>query len=314
MPRNGDRRLSQSAGDGGNSVYMGLRRVIHVRGLVLGLGLGLLLAEVVPAIGDADLGSYGETINGHADFESALVRELTLADGTRVRAFRDLTVYPATIDGDGGKPRPVHVVSGTFVPAPRLNPASGRIESREGRRCFVAAIPYRSRAAGGAEFRSVMEFLGTMRVRGVGFRYAWWFDPRWAKTFWVAGGALLLGVGWPGVVSLVRRTGLVAAEAPASAVAIAEPDPSPVHVPTGPSLDAVMSSLESSIADEAALGAAGPPGVASESKSPEPSQRTLTGGPLEPGAPETALEAKTYGAREDDYYPTERRKHGTSAS
>jgi hypothetical protein len=151
-----------------------------------------------------------------------------------------------------------------------------------------------------------------MRDRGVVYRYAWWCDPQWGRTFWVVAGALLLGLGWQGFMSLVGRTGLVAAEAAAPTGSVARPEPSPSPMPTGASLEAAMLSLESSIGDGGTPATLEPQGVGAAST--EPPQCALAGGPLEPVTGAPAVDAKTYGAKADDYYPTERRKHGTSAS
>ena len=75
------------------------------------------------------LGDAISTVNGRIDFERALVRDLTLRDGSTVRAFRGLTVYPERLAGDGAM-RSAYVVCGSLIGRGRLNGQSGEVEAK----------------------------------------------------------------------------------------------------------------------------------------------------------------------------------------
>jgi hypothetical protein len=72
----------------------------------------------------------------------------------------------------------------------------------------------------------------------------------------------------------------------------------------------VIASLASSVKDGDGT-TPGPRDVTAGAGAAEPARRTLGGARLELDAAAPAADPKTFGAGADDYYPTERRKHGT---
>ena len=267
-------------------------------GLTLGLVVGLL-RNFANELGVAD---YGETINGRVDFERALVRDVELGDGSSVRAFRGLTVYPDRLAGDGGM-RPVYVVTGSFIGRGRTNPQSGQVEAKVERRSFVAdAGPYRSQTDG-REFPSVMAYLDSLSPAGVRYTYAWWNDGRWTVPTWAGAGVVLVGFAVPSLLNLLKYGSL---RAPREAVEAVEARPAPAAAPSAEPAPAGLADpinsynegLEQQLDNDAARPAPAPAAAFAQVKQLRGEAVEAHAGDAGPG--------KAFGRREDDFYPTER--------
>jgi hypothetical protein len=274
-------------------------------GLVLGLVVGAL-RRFADEIGVAD---YGETINGRIDFERALVKDVKLADENVVRTFAGLTVYPERLAGDGGMRR-VYVVAGSFIGRPKTDSATGQIEAKVERRCFVAdAGPYRSQGEA-REYASVMAYLDALRPAGVTYTYAWWHDARFTVPVWSGAGVLAIGVVLPGLLNLLAYGSFRAprdesdtVKAPAFA-ALPKAEPVPVGAEDEGDVDAFNAALEAQVGCVGEAPAATGPAA--------PSVKPLRTAPVEAVAADADHADRAFGTREDDFYPTERRA-GTKA-
>jgi hypothetical protein len=272
--------------------------------LAVGLVLGLIVGALRRFADEMGVADYGETINGRIDFERALVKDVKLADENVVRTFGDLTVYPEQLAGDAGTRR-VYVVAGSFIGRPKTDPATGQIEAKVERRCFVAdAGPYRSQGEG-REYPSVMAYLDALRPAGVTYTYAWWHDGRFTVPVWTGAGVLAVGVVLPALLNLLAYGSFRApreesdtVEAPAFA-ALPEAELVPVGSEGEQDADAFNAALEAqggAVAEAPAAPAPSAPGV-----------KPLRTTPVEAVAVDADHADKAFGTREDDFYPTERR-------
>jgi hypothetical protein len=273
---------------------MGVAAVPRWAWVVAGLVVGLLhgsLREWASTVDPTD--DYDVLLTDQGRFESALVDERL---GHRL--FKDVTVYPHWLPSrsTGGK-RLVHLVTGSYWDG-NTTVRGGEVVARWDPACFVAPVPYvpTHQGAGAATSTpgTVLDYLATLKIeRGVQYRYAWWWwtaRPLFTSTL---AAALLIGGVWPTVVNLLAFGRLTRPPR--------EKRPSMWRVRRGgrqtPSLAvSVVAESESVVNSVAPVDAPPPPA------------------PLAPlateavAAPSTGIEAEHhYGAKPDDFYPTELR-------
>ena len=283
--------------------------------IVIALIVGFLVAGVRQATQDDLTGiwvdDFGYRLSDPAKFEYALTQEF---QGNRL--FKDITVYPRWIkDAHAGR-KLVHVVAGRYW--------NGQLETSDGAAravwrptCFIAAVPYRpandlslynkpDSDDFGKRFRAtegnatVLDLLNVMHsAAGVSYRYAWW--DAYPYLAWVGGSLLLIGIAWPTLINLLAFGKLTRPpEAKAISLWSVRNVPSTAQKtltqPTQHELTELDAELEAAIQS--------PPAEA-EPASAAPA-RTLSSTPLEL-APVDAGPSKEFGAKQEDYYPTERR-------
>jgi hypothetical protein len=287
---------------------MRLERVKRWQWVVLAVVVGVALAYARRSDPEAILARRGEGVADQRWFEQELLRQVPLADGSTLRAFDRLTVYPLTLRENGLR-KSVHVVAGMDLvedgrgarrPALATRPSTtGNLRPY----FFIAPVPFRpltdpqteSPAAG----ETVMDYLESVKQQGVTYRYAWWADARYAAAAWVGGSVLLVGVLWPTLVNLLAF-GTLCRPREEKGVSLWRVKASAVKTTTRP-----------------VTPAAGPRDVATPTRAAVPAAAVPTGPPdgapppralvLEPvsAASTNPSEHKEFGARRDDFYPTE---------
>jgi hypothetical protein len=270
-------------------------------GAIAGLIVGLVRSASDGPLYGLNIQGYGVLLSDQQQFENALVQ-----DYNGIRLFSDPVVYPHRDSDAVGRRKLVYIVTGRYWDGrPRVRGSESVAEWLP--RCVITQTPYRPRigiaGAGGAtisEFPSVLEFLAALNQQyGVQYRYAWW--AAYPVTSWVFACLIVVGGIWPTVVNLmafgtpgrpphVKPLSLWNVRAPKKPAQ--KPAVDELTVP-GDSTGEIDIGQESRVASE-------PPSTA---------VKTLVGTALEmtPAAPE---ESKEFGAKDDDYYPTERHVAG----
>lgn len=274
---------------------MDIRYVRRWAWMLAGVIAGALVAEIQRMPSGNWAREHADAIAQH-EFESAVVREFQ-----GVRHFTGLTVYPRQVADVDGQPRTLHIVAGRHYDG-KPRQIDGQMRAVWQPRCFVAEVPYWS---AGTQHPTVMAWLDTQASRGVRYRYAWWQEPRWMRTVWISAGFVAVGLIWPTALYLcvfgrwwnppregpdlaalkgVHGTSGTAATAPADLSAAAD----------------YAAQVEAELAaSDAPSPAPAPPGPAQQPVRP------LSNQPPEASAPLNEQEAKAFGARSDDFYPTE---------
>jgi len=274
-----------------------------VIGVIVGLAIGMVRSAANDGeIHGVDVNGYGLILPDQQLFENALIQDY---NGTRL--FSDPVVYPHWTTDASGKSSIVYIVSGRYWDG-HPQEKNGKMVAEWLPRCFVSQTPYKPKigltdASGKivSEFPTVNEFLTALHGRyGVSYRYAWWAaHPVWTSLIFCV---ILIGGIWPTVINLLTW-GKFTRPPEAKALSLwkvrkpdsATPAPKPViNYAGGDDLD---EQLMSSAAGE---------GEAQETSGA--AVRPLAAGPLESVA-QTPQEEREFGAKEDDYYPTERRHH-----
>jgi hypothetical protein len=261
---------------------------------------------------------YGDVINGQKDFESAVVKEVQ-----GVKRFKDLVVHRQSVPVMTGGSRYVWVVSGRYC--------SGVPDRSDGKlhwklTSYVAPEPYypksklaelvpsASAAAIGKwqnlDKPTVLNFLQLMNeTSGVQYSHAWWRS--YAMATWFMASIILLGVVVPTTIDLVvygrfirprEEKGTKLTPSPA-APAIAKAEMTAEERGRLAALEAAM---------EEGLKEAATSTAVTSSTAPAKPVRKLNGQPDLAPVPTAAKDARTFGAKPDDYYPTEQK--GKSAS
>lgn len=256
---------------------------------------------------------FGYRLSDRARFEQALGEQL---QGNRL--FKDITVYPRWVQDAQGRRTLVHVVAGRYWGG-RPEVVNGTAQAVWRPTCFIAPVPYVPATdlsiynkPGGENYAkrfqdagpnaTVLDFLSVMgRAAGVSYRYAWWDAHPYLA--WVGGSLLLVGGVWPTVINLLVFSSLTRPpEAKAMSLwgvkgTTTAPRPGAVlaHHPAPDELDAEL---------EAALH--GNPSAGDTEPAPA-AVPVLSTTPLDPVAPLDTGPAKEFGAKEEDFYPTERR-------
>ena len=257
--------------------------------------IGLLHGSVREWASTRDpLDDYDVLLTDQRQFESALVSE---RHGHRL--FKEVTVYPHWLrDRSTGSRRLVHLVAGTYWDG-RTSVRDGAVQARWEPAVFVAPVPYQpaSSAAGATPSRTVLDYLAELRKdRGVEFRYAWWWWARRPMLTSTLASVTVVGVVAPAALNLLAFGTLTRPlrERRPSLWRIRRRTPRPPVVapaaPTGPQPRPEATAPPEAIPESgAAVVAPLPP--------PDPSP-----------APVPAAEPEHhYGAKADDFYPTELR-------
>src|SRR4051812_21316038 len=100
---------------------MGLERVKRWQWVLLSIAVGVALAYARRTDPEALVARLGDGIADQRWFEQELLRQVPLADGSTLRAFDRLTIYPMTVV-EGGKRKQVNVVAGTYLTETAADP------------------------------------------------------------------------------------------------------------------------------------------------------------------------------------------------
>lgn len=289
---------------------MEIERIRRWVWILVGAAVGFLGSEIYrlnpPEIG----GRYGEPIGGRAEFEKAIV-----ADKHGLQRFKDLEVYPEILEGDGGGSRRVHVVRGLY-----LDPRQGRNQNGQAAasrpRYFVADVPFMrsgDTARGDQKTGSsdtVMTYLDTLRSKGVSYRYSRWREPEWQAPIWVAGGVIAFGIIGASIVYFLAYGSI--RQPPSQGWAWLSPSRRPKRVARPDSRTAAAAAaigFSDKLTDEACPVMPAPVDAAPAVCVPAMLNEPV---PQPHGGPDTR--AATFGARQDDYYPTELKANHPPAS
>ena len=298
---------------------MRLERVKRWQWIVLSIVVGLALAYARRVDHDELPSRLGEGVADRHWFESEVQRQVVLADGSALPALSRLTVYPLSVHERGGR-RTVHVVSGMYLSkldspgvAPATTPANANPPPATGKLrpyFFIAPVPYRpladERAGKPADTQAtVRDYLDGLAGKGVTYRYAWWADARYAAAAWVGGSVLLIGLLWPTAINLLV---FGAFRRPPEEKGISLWNVKGAHAPA-PRQHAVLhpASADRNVEADRIVAQTGPTSAsASDLPRPQPLAPpvALASAPVEPCS--VAEHAhKEFGAKRDDFYPTE---------
>jgi hypothetical protein len=294
---------------------MRLERVRRWQWVVLSLVVGLGLAQVRRFDADDLPDRLGQGVADRAWFEREVQRRVPLADGSTVPAFGRLRVYPLSVPERTGRRR-VHVVAGMYL----AHAGNGRGDAggadaggadavgKVRPYFFIAPVPYQS--LGDERSRkpvdpgaTVLDYLDGLRGKGVTYTYAWWAHPRYAAAAWVGGSFVLIGVLWPTALNLLAY-GTFRPPPEEKGVSLWKVRPS--H--TSPPRSAVTAAVATRPAPAAhAPVPVAPPPSPRATAAPPDTVPVLSVGPAEDdvAAATPGHEHKEFGARRDDYYPTE---------
>ena len=301
---------------------MRLERIKRWQWVVISVLVGLALAYARRGDLDNLPSRLGEGVASQRWFERQVQWRVTLADGSTLPAFSRLTVYPLSIR-ERGRRRPVHVVAGMYLahvdaPAGPSGPsdattrpapaATGKLRPF----FFIAPVPYAPladarRAGPPAAGGTVRTWLDGLRDKGVSYRYAWWADARYATAAWVGGSVVLIGGVWPTAVNLIafgsfrrprEQKGISLWKVRATTGTPTRPAPAP----------AVASLPQPAVAAAASTGIAASTHGTDHPATPDTPVRALSLSPVE-AAPAAEHEHKEFGAKRDDFYPTELKVH-----
>jgi hypothetical protein len=290
---------------------MRIDRIRRWQWIVLSLVVGTALALLRQVDSDRLPEQMGEGVGDQRWFEREILRQVPLANGSSIRGFDRLVVYPSWIQ-EGGRRRQVHLVTGVALdrtrtgadPAGRAPPAAvGKL-----RPCFfVASVPFQPlvrRDGGGsaAANGTVLDYLDGLRSQGVVYTYAWWNSHRYRAAAWVGGSFVLIGLLWPTAVNLLTHGSLRAlpGEAGFRLWNVKNRRPSrrqrPVRHAAHPTAAATPSDRTSP-----------------EHHANEPGSAATAASPIlqlqqgDPGQPAVNVERdkKSFGASPEDFYPTE---------
>jgi hypothetical protein len=277
-----------------------------VLSLIVGVAAGGLHVWII-----SDLNIYGNSLNGQRAFERALV-----SDAQGVKMFKDIAVHRRWMDDPSGNGpgRLAYVVAGKYC--------TGRVE-RDGAlhwspTFFVAPTPYAPTkvSAGlvgerwaGLKSPSVVNLLGAVReMRGVTYSYAWW--DAFPMTMWLGASFVVVGVVSPAVMNRVlygrwtrpaEEKGIDLSKVRSAAPAIEKEGVTAEDLDAMAGMEArLMAELEGEEGAAAAAAVGAPAQVAA-------APRKLTGTTEVAAAAAVTAEEKAYGAKADDFYPTERR-------
>ena len=243
--------------------------------VLLGLGFGYLM-RVTPE----DLKYFGNSLNNQSRFEAALVERI----GDQPR-FKEVRIRRCHVPGLGD----VDVVSGLYC--------NGRPEKDQAYHWkpsfYVAAIPYRP--AGENEQHVVPGIRDFLNERKVPFVHAWWRS--YSVTTWLIASIVMVGMIWPALL-----TKLVCGQwtRPASEKGI-----SLWNVRSTPTIKVKVNQPSFAGTREVRAEAKAPN---EESELPLPTFTTKASTSDNPPAiAATDRQHAEFGAKPDDFYPTEKR-------
>jgi hypothetical protein len=278
--------------------------------MLLSLIVGALIGYVrQEAAGDLE-SQYGESINGQKHFEKAL---LTVEQGRP--HFTDISVHCRTVpDGRGGSKR-VHVVNGLYFNG-QYAQEGGRLIARWQPAFFLADIPYKPAtdfaAMGKPQLAqrfqkiakpTVLDFLDLLSdAANVSYTNAWWQGMGLGE--WTLASFILVGVIWPITINLlVYGSWHRPREEPGIDLSKVDAHSEKSKPPITRADQAQLQALETEL--QAQLEPAGAPSPDAPS-SQEP-VRQLETAPLQAAAVVDQSD-KEFGAKPDDFYPTERKQ------
>jgi hypothetical protein len=260
---------------------MGVAALPRWTWILVGLAVGLLHGSLREWASTSDpTDDYDVLLADQRQFEAALV-------GQRLghRLFKDVTVYPHWVRSRAtGEKRLVHLVTGAYWDG-NTQLKGDAVVARWEPACFVAPVPYGSHA-------TVLDYLAELKAReGVQYRYAWWWwtgRPTFTSTV-VA--VTVIGVIWPTAVNLLAfgRLTRPPRQRQPSLWRVRREKSAPAPPPTS---STPPSAEREPIATDVAVSpspAAAAPVLMTEAVGPAPSQQV----------------EHHYGARPDDFYPTE---------
>jgi hypothetical protein len=292
---------------------MWIEQVKRWQWLLLSVAVGALLWWSLRPDTDS-LAGYGECINDPAAFEAAL------AGAAHGRArFTNVRVHRQLVDDGAGSAATVYVVSGDYCDG-TPDPMDGTLHWRP--RYFLAPARYRphwnlydfSGATGGAakaldqyqriESPTVVDFLRLLRTAGVvSYTHAWW--RTYPAATWVGGSVLLIGVVWPTVINLLAF-GRLTRPREEKGTDLSKVKNAAAPAPAGPSADDLehLRELESEL--EAKLAGEAPAAPPEQPAAPPRRAAVLTAAPAGPAPTDAPHDDTVFGAKADDFYPTER--------
>jgi hypothetical protein len=251
--------------------------------------------------------AFGNSITGQRDFENLV---LGTVDGRHT--FDNLHVHRQMMLDGKGATKPVYVVTGTAF--------LGEYEIEGGKKVahwrpifFATSGPYNPRnnlsqfnKRGGPDYAkqfreikepTVVDFLNVLsQARGITYKHAWWNEI--SIGWWVLASFVVVGLVWPTILNLIafgswrrppQAKGLSLFGVKAHAAA--------VEKPAMQLDDASLQAVEQQLAQS-------PPGVQTVSADTPAPVRELDAAPVAP-AVVGADHAAEFGAKKDDFYPTE---------
>jgi hypothetical protein len=308
--------------------------------VLIALVAGFVIGSVRNMYGDEDLNNLGRSINTQSNFEYALLRPVAFPGGQQLPQFKDIAVV--RVKDPANPSKLTYVVKVKYFPR---GAPGGLSQSKDGKwhanyfpYFYIAKTPYvpefpikeppattrtlSNRLAALAERlrlkepdppNTVLDYLRRAEsARGVKFVYQWWKQPRATIGMWVAICIVLIGGVWPTIASLIAfGTFFPPPEEKGVDLRKVRSTPTAEKKRAGVTdqdmerLLAMEADLEAKLkASGVATGAAGQP-----DKPPPTPVRELTAAPLDAAKlAQQAKEDKEFGAKPDDYYPTER--HG----
>jgi hypothetical protein len=148
-----------------------------------------------------------------------------------------------------------------------------------------------------------VDFLRLLRTAGVvSYTDAWW--RTYPAATWVGGSVLLIGVVWPTVINLLAF-GRLTRPREEKGIDLSKVKNPAAPAPAGPSAEDLEHLHELEAELEAKLAGAAPPAPAEQ---PTPPRRAavLTTAPAGPAPADVPHDDTVFGAKADDFYPTER--------
>ena len=158
---------------------------------------------------------------------------------------------------------------------------------------------------------TVLDFLEIMKeARGIDYTYAWWAEPGKGTVLWMGLSFVVIGLIWPSVVSLLtygtlmppveeKGTDLSKVKASTSAPAMKRAEA------TEEDMDE-LKRMEEALKAKIAASDAGSPAARAAGPAAPAAIKQLTATTSEKTAVEETKEQKAFGAKADDFYPTER--------
>jgi hypothetical protein len=290
-----------------------IERVKRWQWLLLGVAVGTLLWwSWRPDPGS--LAGYGECMNDSRAFEAALVGAARGAP-----RFSNVRVHRQSVDDGAGSAAEVYVVSGDYCDG-NADPLDGTLHWRP--RYFLAPAPYRPHwnlydfgdAKGEAakaleqyqriESPTVVDFLRLLRTAGVlSYTHAWW--RTYPAATWVGGSVVLIGVVWPTVINLLVF-GRLTRPREEKGIDLSKVKNPPTPAPAGPSADDLEQLHELEAELEARLAGVTPEPPTEQPPAPPRRAAALVTSPADPAPGDGPHDDTVFGAKPDDFYPTER--------
>lgn len=277
--------------------------------ILVGLGAGYAARPT-----SLDVRAFGEGMNGQKDFERALVRE---SEGHR--RFMDIVVHRQSITDPAGGTREAWIVSGLYCGnAP--DPADGNWHWRP--KFFVADEPYKpvnplselTNGRGGESIGrfqqmarpTVLDFLEVLHdAAGVSYVHAWWRS--YVIATWLVASLVLIGLVLPTAIDLIVFGRFIRPREP-KALKLTASSTVPVRTETELTAKDLEELARLDAVLEEALKSGPAPAKAAAAVPAAAPVRKLNDVAQAASVPPVKEDQRTFGAKKDDYYPTERMK------